>query len=183
MKDTRQAYLDNLLRIDKIMNKGGNPNHDKLGRFSTGSLNAISDAKKYKTKTAYINSHKQLTHYTNSKPMISNKTDRLIPNSISLIDNKGGSAGVFGSKKHEYRLDKNTKILTIDNKNFFKYGREIDTPLNRGKEIYKYATTKGYNGILIKNEVHGLGNEYAIFNMKSLKTDTELAKTWDKAQK
>jgi hypothetical protein len=37
MKDTRQIYKDNIARINAIMNKGGNPNHDKLGRFSTGS--------------------------------------------------------------------------------------------------------------------------------------------------
>jgi hypothetical protein len=37
MKNPRQAYIENIERIDKELNKGYNPNRDKLGRFSFGS--------------------------------------------------------------------------------------------------------------------------------------------------
>lgn len=122
-----------------------------------------------------INNYKKLIHYSDSIPMISTKVNRLIPKSISLVDSKSsGIASFWGTKKYIFFLKKDAKILVIDNKNFFNFGKEYDTPLNRGKEIYKYAKSKLYDGVLIKNEVHGMGDEYAIFDMSLLKTKEEL---------
>jgi len=44
MQSSREAYNENIARIDIILNGKGNPNHDKLGRFATGGSNkSISD--------------------------------------------------------------------------------------------------------------------------------------------
>jgi hypothetical protein len=103
-----------------------------------------------------------LYHYTdNDKPIISTKTDRLIPMSLSASNSSGWSS--WGENKFEIILPKNTKILKVDNKTFWDYGKEVDTPINRGKAIYKKAKAKNVDVILL-DKIAGQPIEYCILN-------------------
>jgi len=45
MQSIKETYNENMARIDAILNAGGNPNHDKIGRFSGGSGGGKSGGK------------------------------------------------------------------------------------------------------------------------------------------
>ena len=103
-----------------------------------------------------------LYHYTNiDKPIISNKEDRLIPNSLSASPSSGWS--FWGENKFKIILPKNIKILKVDKKTFWNYGKETDTPLNRGKEIYKRAIKEKVDVIFL-DKIGGQPPEYCILN-------------------
>ena len=106
---------------------------------------------------------KVLYHYTNDKlPIISTHKDRLVPNSLSTSANKKDWSK-FGKNLFEITLPENAKMMVIDNSNFFKYGKEEDTPLNRGKEIYKEAKKNKIDVIYFKKVVQGK-DEYVVLN-------------------
>lgn len=103
-----------------------------------------------------------LYHYTDGdEPIISTKTKRLIPMSLSASNSSGWSA--WGKNKFEIILPKNTKILKVNNKTFWNYGKETDTPINRGKEIYKKAKAKNVD-VIILDKIAGQPIEYCILN-------------------
>lgn len=104
----------------------------------------------------------ELFHYTDSdKPRVSDRS-RLIPNSISLTtSNDIGRA--FGKNVFPGNLANDAKILTITPKEFYTYGKETDTPINRGKLIEQYARKKGYDAIHLKN-LGGFKDEVAVLN-------------------
>jgi hypothetical protein len=106
---------------------------------------------------------KVLYHYTNDKkPVISTHKDRLVPNSLSTSANKEDWSN-YGKNLFEITLPENAKLMIIDKNNFFKYGKEVDTPLNRGKEIYKEAKKNKIDVIFFKKVVQGK-NEYVVLN-------------------
>lgn len=109
-----------------------------------------------------------LIHKTNAKaPILSTNTQRLIPFSISCTV-KGKNSWVNGINKFLIKLKDNCKILDIDiNNNFYDFGKEIDTPLNRGKEIYIFAKKKKYDCIRLLH-VPQVGTEYAIINIDAI---------------
>jgi hypothetical protein len=102
--------------------------------------------------------------------------NRLIPNSISFSPN---NASVFGRSKVNAILNPK-KVLYIaisgklkdDYKDFFDFGKEEDTPANRGIEIYKYAKQNGYDLIVLKG-VPGAGIEYAVLDKKIININDE----------
>lgn len=109
-----------------------------------------------------------LIHRTsNNTPVISTNPNRLIPFSISCTI-KGKQEWVEGKNKFLITLKDNIKILEIDIKtNFYEFGKEIDTPKNRGKEIYSFAKKNKYDMIILKH-VPQVGTEYAIINIKAI---------------
>lgn len=109
-----------------------------------------------------LNKELVLYHYTDDeKPIISTKKDRLIPKSLSASTSTGWS--YWGKNKFKIILPKNTKILTVDKKTFWNYGKEIDTPIARGKEIYKKAI-KEKADVIFLNKIAGQPPEYCILN-------------------
>jgi hypothetical protein len=104
-----------------------------------------------------------LYHYTNdSKPIISTIEERLIPNSLSTSANKKDWSW-YGKNLFEITLPSTAKLMVVDNDKFFSYGKEVDTPLNRGKEMYKEAKKKKIDVIFL-NKIMGTKNEYVILN-------------------
>jgi hypothetical protein len=103
-----------------------------------------------------------LYHYTDGdEPIISTKAKRMIPMSLSASNSSKWSA--WGKNKFEIILPKNTKILKVDNKTFWNYGKETDTPINRGKEIYKKAKAKNVDVIFL-DKIAWQPIEYCILN-------------------
>lgn len=113
----------------------------------------------------------KLVHYTDadSPTLVSTNPNRLIPNSISLGVSGKTSAPIFGKNKFEFEIPKDAKTLKITKDNFYNFGKSTDTPINRGKEIYKYAKENGYDVVHINGKIHGLGDEYAVINKSILK--------------
>ena len=106
---------------------------------------------------------KVLYHYTNDKvPIISTHKDRLVPNSLSTSANKKDWS-FWGKNLFEITLPENAKMMVIDKNNYWQYGKQTDTPLNRGKEIYKEAKKNKIDVIYFKKMVQGI-DEYAVLN-------------------
>ncbi len=105
-----------------------------------------------------------LVHRTDNNDIsVSSNPNRLIPTSISTVEN-GAMEWVEGKNRFELRIKKGAKILELDaNKNLFNFGKEEDTPINRGIEAFKLAKYNNIDIIKIKN-VHEVGTEYAILN-------------------
>jgi hypothetical protein len=83
---------------------------------------------------------------------------------MSLGDTKG-SASIYGEKRFVVKLNP-SKVLTIDaKKDFYNFGKEKATPLERGKLLREFAEHAGFDVIYLKN-VPGVGDEYAVINEK-----------------
>ena len=113
---------------------------------------------------------RKLYHSTNLKKIkISNKKDRLIPNSTSFStkQNKIWGKNIFSAK-----LKDDAKILELDVRgNFWDITKKEVTPLDLGILWYEYAKKKGYDVIKILH-VPQVGTEYAVLNLDVL-TDIE----------
>jgi hypothetical protein len=73
---------------------------------------------------------------------------------------------VFGKNIFEVTINPNAKILDVDIKsNFYKFGKKVDTPINRGKEIYNFAKKNGYDVIRLAHVPYVAGGtEFAVLN-------------------
>jgi hypothetical protein len=135
---------------------------NSLNESKSQELNTGGGIDKNNDNIIITNKKLHLIHYTdNDKPIISNNEDRLIPNSLSASNSTGWSH--WGKNKFEIVLPKDIKILQINNENFWNYGKEIDTPKNRGKAIYKEAKNKNVDVIFL-NKIAGQPKEYCILN-------------------
>jgi hypothetical protein len=119
----------------------------------------ISDSKKLK-----------LSHNTDGSLVLSTNKNRLIPNSISCVKyNDKVRLPLYGKTKYIIDIEDDSKILDIDiNDTFYQFGKEIDTPINRGKQVYKYAIANNIDIIRLKN-VPMIGIEYAILNLQCIR--------------
>ncbi len=118
-----------------------------------------------KTFESFLNEANGLILYhrtDDNTPMISTKKDRLIPNSLSTSPNKKGWS-YWGKNLFKITMPSNIKIMNIDDDSFWTYGKEVDTPMNRGKEIYKEAM-KNKVDVIYLNKVAGNPDEYVILN-------------------
>jgi len=115
----------------------------------------IFKVKEAKTKTLY--------HVTNdNKLTLSTKKGRLVPNSLPCSNKPKYE---YGKNLFKITIKDNAKILLIDvNDNFYDFGKEYDTPVNRGKAIYDYAIKHKYDIIKFINVPH-IGIEYDILNL------------------
>jgi len=107
----------------------------------------------------------------NGFKLTSSEKHRLIPHSISF-GNKGSwmssskiTATLFPKKILYISLLNN---INVDEKSFYDFGKKIDTPINRGKLIYRYAKKNNYDLIILK-DVPSIGTEYAVLNKKIIK--------------
>ena len=92
--------------------------------------------------------------------------DRLIPNSVSFTNHHGWWSGKY--KTSAYLNPKNAITVNLNDPlsgelDFFDFGKEEDTPVNRGKEIYEYAKENGVDLIRLKN-VPTVGTEFAVLD-------------------
>lgn len=69
-------------------------------------------------------------------------TDRLIPRSFSL-GTKKSVWSFYGRHKAYFKIAPGTPMLTVDKDQFYEWGEEEDTPLNRGKLIADWARSNG----------------------------------------
>lgn len=122
--------------------------------------------------------YKERVHYTDDKEpiLISNNPNRLIPKSISLWKIDNTAAWAFGKNRFVVWIDSNAKIFEVNYDKFYDFGKEEDTPINRGKEIYKYAKDNWYDAILIKNSVHWLWDELSVINPKVIRKESKWLK-------
>jgi len=118
----------------------------------------------------------KLIHKTNgNEVIISTKVDRLIPRSISCTK-YGTTSWVEGKNSFVVDVKNDSKILNINiDTNFYKFGKEFDTPINRGKIIYRYAIKNNIDIIKIKN-VPKVGTEYAILNINCIEKINKIKK-------
>lgn len=107
-------------------------------------------------------------HYSDSEILSfepQTKSDRLIPNSVSF----GKQGSWFGSHKYSVKLNpRKQMVVTLGEPkkgelSFWDFGKETDTPLNRGKIIYDRAKGDGCDLIIVK-EVPSIGTEYAVLD-------------------
>jgi uncharacterized protein len=115
---------------------------------------------------------KSFVHHSNSAetPKISNQSNRLIPNSLSLADKRSAS-NMWGEHRHEYTLHPKAKILHVDvggkTGDFYNFGPGLAKPKDRGKHLHDYAKKNGYHGVYMTH-VPVAGNELAMFSTKHL---------------
>lgn len=108
------------------------------------------------------------------------KEFRLIPNSISFNRSKAWvyDANVMLKANINVADDEIMKISEKKPKegelDFYSFGKEEDTPLNRGKEIYKIAKEKGFKLIVIRGVV-GVGTEYCVLDPSIIKNVVEIS--------
>jgi len=106
-----------------------------------------------------------LYHYTDGdEPIISTKKERLIPNSLSASANRSDWS-MRGKNRFKITLPPNPKVLVINNKTFWDYGEETDTPLNRGLAIYREALRQRADAVFL-DRVGGQPAEWAILTTK-----------------
>ena len=99
-------------------------------------------------------------HCTNGdKSIISTQDVRLIPNSISYAKNK---LKVYGENCFKAEIPSGTKYIDINDETFYSFGKETDTPINRGKLIKKLADES--NAGFVKISLKGHTTEYAIID-------------------
>ncbi len=84
------------------------------------------------------------------RPRVSTNPDRLIPRSFSLGRNVATDWGYFGQKRLLFNVKPGSKVLTIDRKQFFNWGPERATPLQRGVEIEKWGRENGVDIVKLK---------------------------------
>lgn len=120
-----------------------------------------------------------LYHWTDSVPQISTNEHRLIPNSMSLGNIKpiGDFSTAWGKNGYKIEFNGKPNVLEVDLKgkkgsDFYKFGKEEDTPIGRGQAIYDYAITNGYDVVKIRN-VPGVGTEHAVVNPAVIKGYTD----------
>jgi hypothetical protein len=109
----------------------------------------------------------KLIHIGRVKPRLSKSRDILIPRSISTtLKGSDEWLGATGNR-YEITLSPRARFLHISYDKFFKFGKELDSPINRGKLIAKYAKKHKYNVIVIDKRIYGL-REFAIISMKAI---------------
>lgn len=134
------------------------------GSETTDEVHDEKNGKLYISPKAII-----IHHATNTEPKISTDPNRLIPESISTSDKKDN---VWGDKSFSGKINKGAKILEIDvKKEFWNYGNETDTPIERGKKIREYAKKMNADVVKLKNVPGVLGTEYSVINMDVIKWD------------
>lgn len=116
--------------------------------------------------TLMISKNTKLQHTTNTKIIknieLSSNTNRLIPNSFSL--GLPGQWWMMGKYKINFRLKVNYNLLQISKKQFFEWGPDVATPIERGILIYQWA--KNNNIDIIKLNLKPIMDiEYAILNL------------------
>jgi len=120
--------------------------------------------KRYKTIFELKEAKKMiLYHATNgNKLILSTKKERLVPHSLSCSNKPKYE---YGKNLFKITIKDNAKILVIDvNNNFYDFGKEYDTPVNRGKAIYDYAIKHKYDIVKLINVPH-VRIEYCILNL------------------
>ena len=163
---------------------------NKIGALSDLASDFLSDySKKYNFDRIKIKENKKtkkLYHTSKSKPMISDKKERLIPESLSTTT--GSPDHIFGNVAYELELPKGARVAEIDNiEDLIPDDIDFDSlsfeelkdyaPMNIGKALRDFAYITNVDAIRIKN-VFGLGDgETAVINpqiideYKEYKTD------------
>jgi len=135
--------------------------------------------KKYKSllneelKTIVLNSNKLfVTRTSNNKLYLSSNKKRLIPNSLSakLYSDNSSLSSEYGKNILYFKCNKKLKclVLDIESDDFYLFGKELATPIQRGIEIYKYAIKEKYDVIKLKN-VYAIGTEFCFLSLDYLK--------------
>jgi len=124
-----------------------------------------------------------LVHTTDNKELrISHNPIRLIPHSVSC-NKYGFSEWVEGKNKFIISIKDESKILNLDaHGNFYDFGERTDSPINRGKAVYKYAIDNDVDIVKVKN-VPAIGTEYCLLNLSCVKEYYTKKKVWDKEKK
>jgi predicted amino acid dehydrogenase len=154
-----------------------NPYHEpagseKGGQFAKGKGNSTMNKMIRKgagvVSSLVVDKDVELYHSTNgNNVVISSAKERLIPNSASL-SNKHNST--YGKNEVTATLKKGTKVLVIDgNENFYDFGLEEDTPMNRGAAIYEYAVKHGFKVVRLEHVFGVRGFEYAVLDLSVLR--------------
>jgi hypothetical protein len=135
VKSPREIYIENMQRIDFILNKGYNPNRDKLGRFTYGdggvmpTLNDLYD--KYpKMKTTLDKMDTANTSYKKSEENRLNE----IYNSIS----KKESVALTTKNAYRKKLEDSGKSLSeiINDKTYIELNNNYEESVNKSREAF-----------------------------------------------
>lgn len=107
-----------------------------------------------------------LYHATNSdKPVISTKSDRLIPKSLSTKKNPDR---IWGNKVYKFKIPQGTVVADVPGIFSILPDDASDTPLNIGKVLRLWAQENGIQ-ILKIGKVGGVGTEWAILDPSLIK--------------
>jgi len=158
--------------VDALGNKIG-----ALGDLTSDFLSELS--KKYNfdpVKIKETNKKQKLYHTSESKPMISDKELRLIPQSLSTTT--GSPDYIFGDFAYELDLPKGSKVAEI-NKIQDLIPDDIDfnslsvedlakyySPMGIGKALKEFASINNVDAIKVKNVFGLAGGEIAVINPK-----------------
>jgi hypothetical protein len=93
-------------------------------------------------------------------------SERLIPRSFSL-GLPGSAWEYFGDHKAWFRITR-SKFLVINNEQFYNWGPQTATPLNRGGIIEQWARQHNIDVVLLNVEEWGMDTEYAVINLNVL---------------
>ena len=157
--------------VDALGNKIG-----ALGDLTSDFLSELS--KKYNFDSVKIketNKKQKLYHTSESKPMISDKELRLIPQSLSTTT--GSPDYIFGDFAYELDLPKGSKVAEInrigdlvpDDIDFNSLSVEDlkdYSPMGIGKALKDFASINNVDAIKVKNVFGLAGGEIAIINPK-----------------
>lgn len=83
------------------------------------------------------------------RPRVSDDPKRLIPHTFSLGRNVATVWGNWGERML-FQVQAGSKMLEIDRKQFFKWGPDVATPIERGSQIYAWANENGIDIIKLK---------------------------------
>lgn len=99
---------------------------------------------------------------------------RLVPNTVSFDKQPAHYGGSEVMLRATIEVDE-SKVLKVslrkpkeDEKDFYSFGKELDSPINRGKELVKYAKKNKYQMIIVRGVV-GVGTEYCVLDPKIIK--------------
>lgn len=117
--------------------------------------------------TVTVTTKNQVLTHRSDKPLkgqlhVASEKDRLIPSSFSL--GLSGHWWAFGNTITRFRLKKGARMLVVSYDQFYNWGPELCTPLERGREIQSWAIKHGID--VIKTYANGI--EYAVLNTSML---------------